>query len=304
MEYLFASAPATGNLVKRPIGCKPTNFTHPSIRGYNHSISRPRSLHAPPSLVAVYSPLLLLRSTAHCNRRLPLCSRTMDPNNTPPVNLILGSASISRKTILAEMGYEFSVVTADIDEKAIRKEKPEELVMALAEAKADAIITKLQSINHQEKDDGLEPIILIAADTKLPMNDYVKDAEPTLLITSDQVVVYDDAIREKPSNEEEARQFMKDYSGSHAATVGSVLVTNLKTGVRKGGWDRVEIYFHEIPNEVIEKLVEEGSVLKTAGGLIIEHPLIVPYVKEVVGTTDSVMGLPKALTEKLLKEVV
>ncbi|CAN1835693.1 7-methyl-GTP pyrophosphatase [Linum perenne] len=262
MEYLFASAPATGNLVKRPIGCKPTNFTHPSIRGYNHSISRPRSLHAPPSLVAVYSPLLLLRSTAHCNRRLPLCSRTMDPNNTPPVNLILGSASISRKTILAEMGYEFSVVTADIDEKAIRKEKPEELVMALAEAKADAIITKLQSINHQEKDDGLEPIILIAADT---------DA---------------------------------DYSGSHAATVGSVLVTNLKTGVRKGGWDRVEIYFHEIPNEVIEKLVEEGSVLKTAGGLIIEHPLIVPYVKEVVGTTDSVMGLPKALTEKLLKEVV
>ncbi|CAN1835681.1 7-methyl-GTP pyrophosphatase [Linum perenne] len=220
------------------------------------------------------------------------------------MKLILGSASISRKTILAEMGYEFSVVTADIDEKAIRKEKPEELVMALAEAKADAIITKLQSINHQEKDDGLEPIILIAADTKLPMNDYVKDAEPTLLITSDQVVVYDDAIREKPSNEEEARQFMKDYSGSHAATVGSVLVTNLKTGVRKGGWDRVEIYFHEIPNEVIEKLVEEGSVLKTAGGLIIEHPLIVPYVKEVVGTTDSVMGLPKALTEKLLKEVV
>ncbi|CAN1835687.1 7-methyl-GTP pyrophosphatase [Linum perenne] len=182
------------------------------------------------------------------------------------MKLILGSASISRKTILAEMGYEFSVVTADIDEKAIRKEKPEELVMALAEAKAKAI------------------------SQKLPMNDYVKDAEPTLLITSDQVVVYDDAIREKPSNEEEARQFMKDYSGSHAATVGSVLVTNLKTGVRKGGWDRVE--------------VEEGSVLKTAGGLIIEHPLIVPYVKEVVGTTDSVMGLPKALTEKLLKEVV
>ncbi|CAN1835698.1 7-methyl-GTP pyrophosphatase [Linum perenne] len=176
------------------------------------------------------------------------------------MKLILGSASISRKTILAEMGYEFSVVTADIDEKAIRKEKPEELVMALAEAKAKAI------------------------SQKLPMNDYVKDAEPTLLITSDQVVVYDDAIREKPSNEEEARQFMKDYSGSHAATVGSVLVTNLKTGVRKGGWDRVEIYFHEIPNEVIEKLVEEGSVLKTAGGLIIEHPLIVPYVKEVVGS--------------------
>ncbi|CAN0905847.1 7-methyl-GTP pyrophosphatase [Linum grandiflorum] len=261
----------------------------------------------------------------------------MEANNTPPIKVILGSASIARKAILAEMGYDFTVLTADIDERAIRKEKPEELVMALAEAKADAIIAKLQSNNYQEKNAGLEPSILVAADTAeaisqmLPMNDFVKDVEATLLITSDQVVVYDDAIREKPSNPEEARQFMKgllghpfsscsiaavasfttiiqhhdaDYSGSHAATVGSVLVTNLRTGVRKGGWDRVEIYFHEIPDEVIEKLVEEGIVLKAAGGLIIEHPLIVPYVKQVVGTTDSVMGLPKVLTAKLLQEVV
>ncbi|CAN0905845.1 7-methyl-GTP pyrophosphatase [Linum grandiflorum] len=290
----------------------------------------------PPTSVAVFSSFL---PASHCNLPLPLCCKTnkMEANNTPPIKVILGSASIARKAILAEMGYDFTVLTADIDERAIRKEKPEELVMALAEAKADAIIAKLQSNNYQEKNAGLEPSILVAADTAeaisqmLPMNDFVKDVEATLLITSDQVVVYDDAIREKPSNPEEARQFMKgllghpfsscsiaavasfttiiqhhdaDYSGSHAATVGSVLVTNLRTGVRKGGWDRVEIYFHEIPDEVIEKLVEEGIVLKAAGGLIIEHPLIVPYVKQVVGTTDSVMGLPKVLTAKLLQEVV
>jgi hypothetical protein len=34
-----------------------------------------------------------------------------------------------------------------------------------------------------------------------------------------------------------------DYSGRKAATVGSVLVTNLKTGLRKGGSDRVEVLF-------------------------------------------------------------
>ncbi|XP_028757750.1 7-methyl-GTP pyrophosphatase-like isoform X4 [Neltuma alba] len=167
--------------------------------------------------------------------------------------IILGSSSIARRKILAEMGYQFTTMTADIDEKSIRKETPEELVMALAEAK---------------------------------------------------VVVYEGVIREKPSNKEEARQFLKDYSGKHAATVGSVLVTNLKTGFRKGGWDRVEIYFNEIPDEIIEKLVDEGVTLNVAGGLIIEHPLILPLVKEVVGTTDSVMGLPKALTENLLKQAV
>jgi hypothetical protein len=31
------------------------------------------------------------------------------------------------------------------------------------------------------------------------------------------------------------------YSGGQAAVVGSVLVTNLKTGKRKGGWDRAEV---------------------------------------------------------------
>ncbi|XP_070683166.1 uncharacterized protein [Malus domestica] len=172
--------------------------------------------------------------------------------------IILGSASIARRKILAEMGYEFTVVTADIDEKSIRTEKPEELVLVLAKAKADAIISKLQSINNQEK-----------------------DAEPTIVIAADTVVVYEGVIREKPSSKEEARQFLKDYSGGHAATVGSVHVTNLKTGFSKGEWDRVEIYFHKIPDEVIEKLIEEGIVLKVAGGLIIEHPLILPYVKEV-----------------------
>ncbi|KOM49165.1 hypothetical protein LR48_Vigan07g286900 [Vigna angularis] len=207
--------------------------------------------------------------------------------STSSYKIILGSSSVARRKILSEMGYQFTLMTADIDEKSIRKETPEELVMALAEAKANAIISKLQSTSNQER--VVEPTILIAADTaeailqRLPVDDYLKDAEPTLLITSDQVVVYEGVIREKPTSKEEARQFLKDYSGRHAATVGSVLVTNLKTGFRKGDSDRVEIYFNEIPDEIIEKLVDEGITLNVAGGLIIEHPSILPFVKEVVG---------------------
>ncbi|KAG4387516.1 hypothetical protein AAZX31_11G237600 [Glycine max] len=53
----------------------------------------------------------------------------------PPFKIILGSSSKARREILAEMGYEFTVMTADIDEKGIRREKPEDLVMALVEAK-------------------------------------------------------------------------------------------------------------------------------------------------------------------------
>ncbi|XP_022936460.1 maf-like protein DDB_G0281937 isoform X2 [Cucurbita moschata] len=179
--------------------------------------------------------------------------------NSSSFKIILGSSSVARRKILSEMGYEFTIMSADIDEKAIRKEKPEELVVALAEAKADAIISNLQK-NHTHEE----------------------EADSTILIAADTVVIYEGVIREKPAGKEEARQFMKDYSGGHAATLGSVFVTNLKTGFRKGEWDRVEIFFHEIPDEVIDMLVEEGNVLNVAGGLIIEHPLILPYVKKVI----------------------
>ncbi|KAK4599870.1 hypothetical protein RGQ29_009784 [Quercus rubra] len=90
-------------------------------------------------------------------------------------------------------------------------------------------------------------------------------AEPILqrLPTGDNVVVCEGAVREKPSSKEEVLQFLKDYFGGHAATVGSVLVTNLKSGFRKGEWDQVE-----------------------------------------VETTNSVMRLPKSLTEKLIREAL
>ncbi|KAK6115809.1 hypothetical protein DH2020_008078 [Rehmannia glutinosa] len=240
--------------------------------------------------ILLYYLLLKLRNATHFIIRL---------------QIILGSSSVARKKILADMGYEFKTMSADIDEKAIRKEKPEDLVMTLAEAKADAIVGKLQNIETQEKD--AKPTLVIAADTAenvQPKLHGKEDAEPTLLITCDQVVVYEGMIREKPSSKEEARQFIKDYSGGHAATVSSVLVTNLNTGLRKGDWDKVEIHFHDIPEQIIDNLIEEGIVLNVAGGLIIEHPLVLPYVKEVVGGTDSVMGLPKDLTRRLMKEVL
>ncbi|KAF1862643.1 hypothetical protein Lal_00013404 [Lupinus albus] len=174
-----------------------------------------------------------------------------------------------------------SFKTADIDEQSIRREKPEDLVVTLAEAKADAIIQRLLTGGPLEE-----------------------DAPATLLITADTVVVYQGIIREKPTSEKEAREFVKGYSGSHAAVVSSVLVTNLATGKRYGGWESAEVYFLEIPDEVIDNLIDEGVTFNVAGGLMLEHPLTLPFVDAVVGSTDTVMGLSKTLTEKLILEAL
>ncbi|KAH9616742.1 hypothetical protein KSS87_004910 [Heliosperma pusillum] len=267
----------------------------------------------------------------HCPKVVYAPSTTHGLSGTRPpglhngckLRIILGSKSIARRKIMEEMGYKFTIMTADIDEKAIRKEKPEDLVMALAEAK---LVNAIRGVVEAIRLHAFNPLnslrqcgivlsfttcfsvfaTLSMADaiiSKLQIADkQVNDHEPTLLLSADTVVVYEGMVREKPSSKEEARQFMKDYSGKKASTLSSVLVTNLRTGFRKGEWDKVEILFHVIPEEVIDNLIEEGDVLHVAGGLIIEHPLILPLVKEVVGTTDSVMGLPKAVTKRLIEE--
>ena len=53
---------------------------------------------------------------------------------------ILGSASAKRKILLEDAGvYIDAVMTADLDEKAIRAEDPRELVVMLARAKREAL---------------------------------------------------------------------------------------------------------------------------------------------------------------------
>ncbi|XP_024391704.1 uncharacterized protein [Physcomitrium patens] len=200
------------------------------------------------------------------------------------VRIILGSQSQSRHAILREMGYaNFEVVTADIDEGAIRAPLAEDLVEMLAHAKAEAILVKL-ALNPERKQ----------ADKNAPV----------LLITADQVVVHEGVILEKPKSAEEARRVIRGYTRSPATTVGAILVTNLATGVRVGGVDKAEVYFNEIPNEVIEALIEEGSVFYSAGGLLVEHPLVSPLVEAMVGTIDSVMGMSKELTQSLITQAL
>ncbi|XP_071916597.1 uncharacterized protein [Coffea arabica] len=204
----------------------------------------------------------------------------MAPRNAS-FKIILGSSSMARRQILSEMGFEFTVMTADIDEKSVRKEKPEDLVMALAEAKADAIISRLKNTSYLGENE-----------------------QPVLLITADTVAVFEGTVREKPSSKEEARKYLRDYSRGHTSVLGSVVVSNLTSGNRKGGWDRAEVYFHEIPDDVIDNLIEEGIILNVSGALMLEHPLTLPFVDTVIGTADHVMGLSKALTEKLIQEAL
>ena len=113
------------------------------------------------------------------------------------MKIILGSKSVRRKWVLKNAGYDFEVMTADIDEKKIRISDPRQLVLALAHAKAEAILPKINT--------------------------------PGVLITADQVVVCNGKILEQPRDEKEAREFISYYLEYPMETVSSIVVTDVMT---------------------------------------------------------------------------
>ena len=191
------------------------------------------------------------------------------------MEFILGSSSSSRKQLLSATGAKFETMNPDIDEKAIgdRQGDAEMLVRPVATAKADALVPQLPS-DHR------------------------------ILITGDQVVTYDGAIREKPRDLDECRSFIRSYSKKPCSTVGAICLHSLRTGQRIVGVHEASVYFSEIPDSVIDDLIENDgpTLLKCAGGLMVEHPKVAPFITEVTAL-DSIMGLDTHLLVDLLKKL-
>jgi septum formation protein len=188
------------------------------------------------------------------------------------MKIILGSASKGRQDVLKRMGYDFEVMSADIDEKLIRNENPVDLVLSIAQAKTKALLPKI--------------------------------IEPAILITSDQVILFNGEIREKPLDEKQAYEFLATSHLYPVETVGAVVVTNTKTGKTVDGLQRGRVYFKPISGDVISLHIKSGGALRGAGGFIIDDPIFIPFIDRIEGSMDSVIGLDSELTGKLIQEVL
>lgn len=195
---------------------------------------------------------------------MPVSTRTALP-------LILGSASAGRREVLAQAGYVFDVMSADIDEKAIRHPDPSELTVRIATAKADALLPHI--------------------------------AKPSLLITADQVVMWGDEIREKPVDETQARYFLETVSECPLTMFSAVVVTDTASGRRASGVDRASVRMEPLPAKLIDEIITDKSAFRHAAGFPIQDERLQPFVDRVEGTLDSVIGLPLHLLRKLLNDV-
>lgn len=116
----------------------------------------------------------------------------------------------------------------------------------------------------------------------------------------DTVVGLDGKVYGKPKDENEAVEMLRSLCGRthevvtavYFAADGKIIEKNQKTFVTFGTFDKDLVYNY----------VRSGAPFDKAGGYNIDDAALRPLIKGFDGDYDNVVGLPVALTEKLIEE--
>jgi len=159
---------------------------------------------------------------------------------------------------------------------------PDQLSLAVAQAKAQALMNSLEESSAYRSSHR---------------------QQPHLLITSDQVAHFEGEIREKPKDKAQCRNWLRQYTSSPVRVCTAIVVTHTGTGQSVSGVCHASQQFLPTLNEeVIDAALEHGDIMKCCGGFIVDLPLMKPYLGAREGSEDEVIGMPKRLlTELLLK---
>jgi septum formation protein len=183
------------------------------------------------------------------------------------VRLVLASASPRRAHLLTAAGFAFDTVPADVDERVLPGERPEDHVRRLALAKARAVAQLYPQRG------------VVAADT---------------------VVVIDQVVLGKPEDDEAAAAMLRRLSGrSHDVLTGLCVC---HAGRVRQAVERSTVRFAPLRDDEILSYVASGEPRDKAGAYGIQG-WASRYVVAVEGSYSNVVGLPVATLYGLLREL-
>ena len=183
------------------------------------------------------------------------------------MTIILASASPRRAELLKQLGLDFNVIPADIDESVHEGEVATDYVQRMA-------IEKGQVIRQQ--------------------------CQPSdLIISADTAVCINQQILGKPENEEDGIQMLATLSGCVHTVLTAVVVSQSEYL----GYSLSEsmVTFRTLTREEIKRYWQTGEPRDKAGAYAIQG-LGAIFVKNLQGSFSGVMGLPLYETAQLLKE--
>jgi septum formation protein len=186
--------------------------------------------------------------------------------------IILASSSARRLALLQNISINPSkIISPNIDETRLPHEKPENMALRLAKAKAFAVASEYQ-----------DNAFIIAADT---------------------IVATKARIFDKANNEEEIRSYLNFYSGRRINIITAVSVISVKDGaINKSGSKVVvsQIKFKRISPEEMDNYLLSNLGIGNSGGINIESSgeTLLQWIK---GSYSGIIGLPLTETVNLLK---
>ena len=176
----------------------------------------------------------------------------------PEIKLVLGSKSPRRKYILEQAGFQFEVLTKDVEEVYPPETPVRQVPQYLAELKAKAIAA-----------------------------DVPADA---VVITSDTIVLLDDVIYGKPTDRADAVRILQTLSGNmHEVITGVCLVQGDRSHTFS---ETTKVYFDVLNDEEIEWYVDNFEVMDKAGAYAVQEGIGLIGVTGMDGDYFNVMGLP------------
>ena len=174
---------------------------------------------------------------------------------------------------MTDAGYRFRVLVSRADETLPEDTPPAEGVRILAERKAKAVQSTLP------------PDILQSA--------------PVFVIGADTLVELDGVPLGKPKNEADATAMLSALSGArHRVVTGVAVAVGDKIF---SGAETTTVTFRPLSQEEIAEYVATGEPMDKAGAYGIQAGAD-RFVRKVDGEVDNVIGLPRKLLAKLLRE--
>ena len=184
------------------------------------------------------------------------------------MQVILASASPRRLALLQQIGIEATVCPADFDEVSGSAVQAEDVVLANAVGKCQAVV--------KIKGDFLP---VIAADT---------------------VVVAEGVILGKPQNAEDAVEMLKQLSGKTHKVLTGIAVSY--AGEMLAEVCETKVVFRDLTDEEIKNYVATGEPLDKAGAYGIQGKGAV-LVEKIDGCYNNVVGLPLTRTQLILAKL-
>ncbi len=185
--------------------------------------------------------------------------------------IILASASPSRKTLLEQIGLDFTVEVSDYIEDMGLEVSPHELAELLSYGKAKAVADR-----HQGED--------------------------CLIIGADSFAVLEGKLLGKPHTAERAIAMLQDLSGKCHTFLTGVTIINTATGKTVQHVDEGKVCFRDLSDDEIKGYVATGEPLDKAGGYAIRGRGAV-LVERVEGEYTGVIGLPLCALSVMLREL-